>query len=1067
MSRRKIMLYIVYLLIIAAFFAVNALAIDNFMRSDLYTVTEHENMSDFDLVTLARTSAFGWRLQDGTAPEQKYENGLPAYLLLAESESCIAEFYSLPTSPIDAYNFKEISFVIRVTSGEYDTFRQNCKFILSLRSGNKTLECTGNIAGGTWNVITFDISAWKQRKNITEMTVSLVGADSSIPLRKVELSGPYVKNEKAPSMENFMSEGLYASGTELEIIDKGSPSEALRIYLNAQRISISGVAAVPYTEEDCNAVRIVLANASDLRSLQFNYSHLDPSSGRNISSSKNMAIEPNSGRLSYIISTGEVSFISDFSIILDSASTGMVTIYSIEPVAIYEGYTDNVYGSVSECKTDTAGKNIILSGTVYHNYLISHDDHTLVCYMLRTGETLEEAVAGERKPDASAKMSSRFNFEMKISSLGEFALISKYAVASLSPEGEYTLLMPPVSLSGDFGRAETAQGRTNIKGLESDYISAAIDCGVGTAIIDVYLDKLTSLSHSGHLYTIENTFIYFDADYVSSLDKQIKNLYAAGCKVYLRLLISGNADRSLLPYASKAESSEAEFLAVDISDSEAEKHFYAAVDFLASRYSKISNGKISGMVLGKSIDQWEKYNFSDKNGIIEYARMVAEAFEIMARCAVVSIKDLEVFLPISDARGGISGYDSALLLTSVCRYLEEGGDLEFSLILEGTHVPYSIGEANADEADVLIKANYESGYYCTDNLYVFESMLSGLSKISSGSPKSYIYLWSPDPYLVGNSISAAYIYNYYSIMFSDKASAFVLSLPEGEMGEATIKNLNYLIKYIDTERNSQGTLCLSALEIFGAESWDELIDGYDEELITYRIFHEVDSADELPHTIRGSYALWDFSSAFGTLDWFEGSNCSSVYVDATAKGGKALCAIISDSVDAGKYSDIVYNYEFPDDISLMPYIGFDFYIEDGGSSSLYEVTVILGGNGHRLETVKLIYGGEDSTVIVSTAEHNEMEQIDYIRFCVRTISSDSETADSFKLYLRKVTSYSESENDASLERSINEARAKARNTTLRVDDALSGEPKYEFIIAMAVIIVLSVAMVGFYDRKQK
>ena len=1104
MLHKKSLICAIIILITATFFMAVIGANDSFMRSNICAVTEYEDMSKFDMVTLSSTSSMNWTTSDGTEPKMGHEHGLPGIVLKSTSATNIAQFFSFPSEAIDAYSHRKLSFAAKIICGNNESFKQNCQVILTLHSGDKAFECVGEVTSGGWNVITFDIGTWKHRKNLTGISLSFVGENGYLPLSEVKLSGPYINENDLPKMANFMSYGLYASGMEIEILNRGTPSEALRVSINSQPVNISGSAAVPYKEEDCNAIRIILSNNSDLENLKFNYNYLNGVIGEYASAVKTIPLQPHTNRFSYLVSTCDVSLISSFSLMLDSYSSGQVTIHSIEPVCVYEGYTDDEFGIISSCETDSDQKNLLISGSVYYDFLISHDDHTLVCYQLRTGETFEEVLANGDKPLATSKMSSNFSFEIKTEKLGDFALVSKYAIAALSPEGEHILLSPPISVSGDFGLAETASGSSNIKGLNSEYIYMAVDCGVGYSIIDVYLDRLINSSRSGHLYTIEDTFIYFDSDYVSQLDNKIKNLHAAGCKVYLRLLISADADTSLIPYVNaQIPTEETEFLAVTISTAEAEKHFFAVVDFLSTRYSQITNGKISGLVLGKNVNMMSKYNYSGDIGLIQYAKKLAQSLDLMARTAVISIPNIEILLSISDSKS--SDIDIELLLISLCRYFDQSGGLDYSLIIEGAHAPYSLnasmfenapeeeGEESGDteeidridetsgsyeeEAETIIQvepitlsaATEYSDYYCTDNLYTFERVLDNLSKTYKSVPKSYVYCWEPDIAAVGGGLSAAYIYSYYSIMFSEKGSAFIVSLPDGEEGKLGAKKLSYLMKYIDTERNSTGTLCLSALEIFGAESWDELIEGYDEQLINYRSFYENSPLEALPETIKGSYALWDFSSSFGFLDWFEGSNCRSLYIDTANTGEKALCAEISSlsSVSEG-YSDMVYSYEYPEDISLMPYIEFEFEISEGGKNALYEVMVIIGGEGHRIEAKKLVKSDVSSNIIVSTADLEQMKQIDYIRFCVRRISGEASDADSaFKIYLKKVTAHSDKYDDQSLENAVLEARAKAQNTLPTGSDLLSAEPKLDFIIAVAIIIIIGVAMAGFYERKQK
>ena len=1029
-------------------------AADDFIRSDAYTAEEYEDMSYFDMSVAERTSFFNWRDKDGVTPERYQVKGLGGYMLSASSDSCIGEFFSSPSSPLDIYDYREISFVARVICGEYETFRQNCSVVLTLRSGDKTLECVANISSGVYNVVTFDVSFWKYRKSIDSIEVCFVGEDNSLPLVKIELSGPYVDKSEQPAMRKFMSYGLYASGAELVIFDKGTEKESLNIELGSQRVVLRGLAAVPYTEETCNAVQIRISNASELRTLRFGYSYLDVETGYVTSKAQNIEISPMSGVASYYVHTGEVSFIKDFSIALDSATGGQVKIHSIKPVAVYEGYAEDTFAAINERYVDNSEKKVVISGSVFHNYLINHTDHSLVLFVLSKNQSFYEAVEGGKSYSAISKMSSRFNFEIKLGDLGAYASVSQYAVASLSPEGEYTLLLAPFSLEGDYAVAETEKGRNNIKGLECDDFSLAVDTGAGYAIVDVYLDKLAGVSVGGHIYTIDGTFLYFDSDYVKELDLKIKNLYAAGCKVYLRLLISAESNGNGLPFAVKESGDEAELLAVTLRDAESEKSFYAFVDFLASRYSKTVNGRITGLILGKSINEWERYNYSDTGNIVEYAKEYAKAFSFMARCAAGSISSLEVLLPVSDCKGDAVGYNRELLLISVCRYLSDEGGFDYSVLYESKHSADPVKES----------VDFDGDHVEYDNIAEFEMMLENLSGLYESAPKTYMYLWTPSKDMTCEKAVALYVYNYFSVMFSDKASAFILSSSENESGNLFADEFLYLIKYIDTEMNTDGSLCASALDFFGAEKWEQIIENYDSSLITYRIFNETVSPDNLPEDIKGSYPLWDFSTAFGVLDWFGGSRCASLSLDSTYMGEKTLCAV-SRGEGSQEYSEIVYNFEYPENIKDITYITFDFVIEDGGLDCPYEVRVICGDKEHRLETLKTVNSGAAAFITIATDQCKGMEKLDYIRFCVRR-TDETESGD-FRYHISKINAESNKKSSEELKKAIGVSRALAKNTQLDIDGSISEEPQYEIIIAIVIVIILGVAMVGFYERKQR
>lgn len=1059
--RRSFVLLIIVLLFAALLTEASANG-DTVMSSAVYTVNEYVDTPSIDMALLKNTSVFNWQTKDGVSLDKRTVNGLGSYLLSFSSSTGSAELRSSLSERINAYDYRELTFAVRVLCGETLEMRQNCDFILTLSSYNKTLECKGKIASGNWSVISFDISAFKARHDITGINVKIIGENDSVPLREIEFSGPYVKKYEKPGMEKFMSYGLYASGSELEVLRKGTDSEALRIYLGSQRVSIAGDAAVPCTEELCNAVRIVLSNNSALRNMQFVYTYLDGTSGKYVTASKNVALEAGANKFPYLIATDDVTLISSFALILDSASEGSVTIHSIEPISVYDGYTDEPCGEISTCSADTSGKALTIKGSVYHSFLISHANYSLACYKLRAGDTLESVIARGDAPIAKEKMSSRFSFEIKTAALGELALVSKYAVAAISESGEYTLIAPPVSVKAKFGVAETASGRTNIKGVDLNDPSGAIDSGAGSAVIDVYLDKLTSSTHAGHLHSVGDAFIYFDADYVRELDGKIKNLYASDCKVYLRLLISADADTSLIPYASSfGKSEKTELLAVNIANKKAEEHFFATVDFIAGRYSSQENGKIAGLILGKTLDIMEERNYLRVESVSDYALAISRALDLMARTAALSIPGIEIVLPVSDRKEPSGSFDIEQLLTSVCLYFDECGGLEYSLMLESTHAPYSDGGE-------MQKASEGSSYYCTDNLYTFERMLDYLSRTFGNAPLSYMYSYSPRD-LDTETLTAVYIYNYYSIMFSETASSFILSLPDGDEGALSLSALSELMKYIDTERNRDGDLAAPALEFFGAESLKDLIESFDTELIQYRVFSEADPLSAMPESVKGSYILWDFSSAFGTLGWSMGRGCRSLYLDTVNNGEKVLCAAISGAKNDGGYSDIVYRYEYSEDISSMPYIEFELEIDAGDDTSLYEIMVIIGGDGHRIESKRVLRGSGKANMIIDVSSVSDMKKIDYLRLCVRKSVDKDETdeGDDYKFYLNKITAHSDKLGDEALRKAVKNARAKARNTTPENDGTLLRAPNYELISAVLVIVIIGVLMVAFYEKRQK
>lgn len=1062
--RKKIFFFLLIIAFIIAFSA-TASAEKAPIVSNINTATRYDDFSSFNMSVLAGTDTFNWKENSYDLKDLKTETGLPGYVLFGSSLGNTVLFDASLKSTIDAYSYKSLSFAVRIATEESSfaekTVIENCGFILTIRSGDETFTSRATIKSSGWYVVTFDVSAWKYRKSITDIDVHIECEKQDSVITSAEVSGPYVAKTKSVDMKKFMSYGLFAYGNEIEILNKGKKNETLRINLSAQRLTVSGDAYVPYSEERFNAVKILLKNNSELKNMQFQYSYFDVSDGKLLQKIENIALQDGDEYFAYIAMTGDVNHISSFSLILENGATGSVSISSIEPISIYEGFSGPYYGSLSSCKRDTAKKTIDISGTVNYNFLIHHNDYSLHCYQIHTSENFENVLKSGAKPIATAKMSSSFSFEIKLSSLDEYALVSKYAVAAVSPEGEHFLLAPPISVKGDFGVPETASGRSNIKGILYEDAASILDYGMGSSIVDVYLDKLTNDSQTGHLYTIDGTHIYFNANYVSELDSKIKNLSASGCKVYLRLLISKDADPYTVPYAFyKTLPKSTEYIGVNIKDREAEKHFFATVDYICGRYSKYENGKISGLILGRALDMVSKYNYVENGDISVYSEKVAKALDLMARTAVISIPGIEIVFPVSDMKSAEGKLDTELLLASVCRYFDQSGPFEFSLMLESTHAPYSLTQKNGATAP----SDDSSNYYCSDNIGSFERLLGYLLGSSSSAPRSYIYAWIPNE-SIGDLLPAAYIYNYYSMMFSEKASSFAIIFPEGTEVSDEIK---YLMKYIDTERNIDSSLSLPALDVFAAESFEELIGGYDKDLITYRVLYETASLEQLPENIKGSYNLWNFSGALGNLGWFAGSNCRSLALDPVSLGEKTLCASVSRANADGSYSDITYSYEFAENISLIPYLEFDFHIEDDDPGALYEILVIIGSSGNRIEVKNTAISGADSRLLVSISEYKNIGNIDHIRICFRPSESDAgEKTSDFKFHLRKVTAHSDKYNSDELEEAIKSARESARSGSTSQDNAENQEPSYDLIVLAIIFIIICVSAVAFYERKRK
>ncbi len=1018
------------LMIAAALLCINVMASEDefYLESNIYNNTVVESYDDFNMSVLSPTSDFRWRNKfGGELDDMRTEQGLGAYVL---SSNYNTGFTSTRMTGLDAYHAESLSFAVSAETSVDWTMN----VILTLTSNEHTLVCRGIAETNRKNIISFDIGFWKYRSEITKISLSYECREPRFPLVNAKMSGPYIKKEN-PDMEGFMSYGLSSEGNIIERENAGKADESLRIELMPKRITVSGKAYVPYLSEECRTLRITMSNNSPLSSVQLSYTYFDGITGGYSVDTRNITLEEGEDRVSYLVDIKEVSLINGFSLIFDSVGTGEIRIHSIEPVLIYEGYREESFGEITGCRTESDGRTLNVSGSVKHGFLISHSDSVLLCYRLMSGESFSEAILRGAKPVAKAKMSSKFSFELKLSRLGDGALLDEYAVAAEGNDGELILLTSPHGVELSTASASDKPDKSNIKGLVYNSVTESADLGIGVSVIEVYLDRLMGARQSGHIYTVGGKFIYFDAEYVAELDKNVGKLSAEEARVYLRLLISPTADRALIPFAAAISDGAApNFLSVDISSEEGKNCFYGALDFLSARYSGNKNGIISGYILGHSTDLYDSMNYSPEKGLRKYAENVAYTLEFTARAASASIPNIEVLLPISDKEEG--ELDRELLLTSVSRYLSEGGGTNYSVFFE----------ASLDSMSPK------------DRISDFEKMLKRISSYSKSAPEKYMYCLS-FAYSEDLFAPAEYICNYYGVLFSDMANGFVLSLSEDTAGRELLNELSYLIKYIDTDINRELILSRPALDYFDAESIEALFENFDADKLKYRKYAECETEDKLPDTIKGSYDIIDFSSSLDTGSWLCGSGCSKLYID-TSFGKRTLGAVLGHG-EVGEYSEIIYPLAYDEDISVMPYITFFMEIDDGGAEDKYELQVILGGEGNRIEAEKKVNGGENIDFIIRTADTEALKKAEYVKIRVRKQNGEG----SFTLKLDKVTAHSTALSSSALEAEILDMRSAFKENE-NTSEAVS-EVNEDIIIAVVLLIIPAVAIVGFYDRRQK
>ncbi len=1040
--------------------------------SNIYTTIENYDIAQFKKSNKAASAPLrflsntGEYLPDG----QKDEDGILFYSFSSESRD--STFTAEIDKPLDLYLQKKLKFI--VSSDCIETHEHY--FTVILYSGEERLTAKGIFRTGEDSQITLDISSWKYRCSVDKISIMISSSADSCVNENARFSMPYISSNVSKPDRYFISDDITATGTGLKYVKDIYKHNSISIKLQNQRTALSGNILLSYSESLRNAIRIVLSNDSDYKEMTLQYIYVDKKTGQYVSSSKIIEIAPRSKNHSYLVLVDDVERISSFSLSFDGTNTGTAVFHKIEAVAVYSGEDSASNGTVESCIYSPQGDSIKISGTVFHNFFITHSDYLLYCYKLEGGETLSDIIERGDEPTAKSKMSTRFTFTLKTSKLGKLPQIARYAIVAAKGD-EIILIASPASPTNEKNQAGESTGTQNgqkinsFKGIYSENISPVHLTNAGSAIVDVYLDKMTNETQSGILTTVEDIHIYYNSDYVASVDNKIKALTASGTNVYLRILISDNAKPDVIPYISENAPGAALYLAPTIDSDKSEIYFFGAIDFLTKRYSQSEDMRISGLILGKSIDLMEEYNYSEFDEITSYAASVAKSFSIMAKAAKINNNSISAILPISENSSDTRGFDTELLLTSLCCYFDSIGGLDFSLMLEGTHSPFLIDRRSLDgfsfsinEMGEVTEIRMKDGsygftpsgddcpYYLTDSLSRFERVIVYLSRQSKSYPTSYTYLWSPDIKELSDTILPLYGFSYLSLFESEKCSGFFLELTE-PYEKYNVEFFDY-IKYIDSTKNSKGELTNYLAELFPMGDADNFDSTVKKEVY---IAPSIQISD---YTNLGKFVYRDFSEAVNTPAWILSDGCDSVMFKHTPTGEKALCAeFVGDNALCG---EIIYKLDIPENMTFAPLLAFDIFLE-GTENMPYDIYIRLGTSCGIIESQISCEGNKDIRAVIDLEGIECAEQVNYI--CISVINEES---DNVNLYISEISGYSARFSDEEISTLVREARDSYKADLPTSSGSVEKKLTDVRIIVMVVIVMfIGVLFVGFYEKKQQ
>ena len=704
---------------------------------------------------------------------------------------------------------------------------------------------------------------------------------------------------------------------------------------------------------------------------------------------------------------------------------------------------------VYTCRYQADSKTVAISGTVNHDVMVTHADHTIAVYQVDPGQTLEESLRQTQSQAlATTAIAVKFQFSFQAESISQ--RFARYAVVLLSPTGEILLTDEPQYAAVESTLSDFSGDKSGMKGIRTGMLSIGGGLNAGSAIVEVSLDRLLSQTSSGYLYHIGDSYRYFDKSYVDFLDASVRTYSASGCRVYLQFLfseLSSNEEQTASADASSDFYSEETMLLIS-----------SFVEFLVSRYDSYQNGRICGLIVGEAIDRIyaERYLAYD---VFAYAESYAFLLTVVANSAWVYQSDLDIVLPFSDQNCYQSQENArrdegsaSALLESILRILEDRLSVEFpcSTLIESQATAQSIMKPFAKDT----KASKNTAAHTTigvENMEIYSEYLSRLSDRFAHAPNHFMLVWEVPHDCGGNVLASAYAYSFYRLLSEEKLSAFIVSFSESEkIGRTSVFDIEKIIRYIDTEKSFAVTDNL--LTYFHAERWQDILSVPALSDWSIRHFERADPFDLTSLAIKGSFSYAEFPKG-NISGWYAGAFCGEIKSDYSKDGQRILRASLQ-TKNTVEHADVLHLYEYTENYAYTPYLSFDLCVFDGGNTTdrLCEVIVTLGNEQRTVVAEYIVSVNQRTCVNLDIGSYVTDGTVDYIKIGTRMLSAEPS---SYTMALYDVVGYSTVYSSDELNTLIEEERARIRNQEDPSEDG-SGVGSLTWIIFGVLLAVSAV-----------
>lgn len=693
------------------------------------------------------------------------------------------------------------------------------------------------------------------------------------------------------------------------------------------------------------------------------------------------------------------------------------------------------FKSVYDAKT----KRVNISGTLESKFFEKYRDWKIVAYAIPPGESVDSVVLDtERQPLAEVTASINLELSFKVRSLTD--LYSRYAIFLRSPEGVLQLTTEP-QYPEVASTHEYEEGRESYKGISAAIGAVPPELSAGTAILPVYWDELFSDISSTLFFLADGKQYFFNKSVIDELDVAMRSMSISGSKIYLRLLKRPNS-----------EEIGSEYVMPDVYDNETITKMHAAVSFLTERYRSKEDGEISGFILGKGWDDPDKYNYADDVRFGEYLERCGAYTVIVANAARSIEPSLDIVIPLT-AEGFTSKKDGGEYFRSftdqLLAYLDNSfyAGINCSFILDVIATPLGMTNESATLGADLGYIDPE-GRISAGAQKSFSIYLSELGEKHVSCPDKYIFSWSPERSLRGNSLSAAYAYSYYALLSDPMIYCFCVDLT-GNNVNTNMKDASYVIKHIDTTDTLAATEDL--VYVFGKESWSEMFSATAISASAVKQYYTAVPTPTIPNSSRGRFSYFDFSESNLIENWYAGVGCRNIKIDYREDATKSLLADLALS-GTDRASEILYIYDYPDNMIYTPELQFRFHISDTCEDSLYEVRFTLENASNRYESSAIVEGDTPTDISLDISRFVKSNEVSSIRVSVRSLDK---SASECRLWLYDIEGHSNVYSSSQLRDLIIQERDKVRNP-----DVASGDDQLLSSVVIAIAVIAAAGVLG-------